>query len=71
MEKICLDRMANVSQLLEYNMVSEAAEQMHAFHACSERSDCRYWMTCALRIEDLWNRQRAAETPAEHRQPQQ
>ena len=50
MEKICLDRMANVRQLLEYNMVSDAADQMHAFHACSEKSDCRYWLTCAKHI---------------------
>lgn len=69
MEKICLDRMANVRQLLEYNMVSDAADQMHAFHACSEKSDCRYWLTCAKHIEDLWSRQQQAEATAKDRKP--
>jgi hypothetical protein len=58
-----------VRQLLEFNLVSDAADQMHAFHACSEKSDCRYWMNCSRHIEDLWSRQQAAAAPAAERKP--
>jgi len=63
MEKICLDRIADVGHLLEFNMHSEAAEKLQALHTCAERSDCRYWLACAQRAEDLWNRQTYATKP--------
>ena len=67
MEKVCLDRLYDVGQLIEFNMTSEAADKLSALHTCSERSDCSYWMRCARRVEDLWNRQMFATQPETRR----
>ena len=63
MEKECLDRLSDVGQLIEFNMTSEAADKLSALHTCAERSDCAYWMKCARRVEDLWNRPMVAANP--------
>jgi len=63
MEKVCLDRLSDVGQLIEFNMNTEAAKQLHSLHTCSERSDCRFWLTCTQRVEDLWNRQMYVTVP--------
>ncbi|MEQ8746761.1 hypothetical protein [Pyruvatibacter sp.] len=67
MEKVCLDRLNDVSALIEFNMTSEAAEHLTAFHTCAERSDCSYWQSCARRVEDLWSRQMYAAQPDRRR----
>ncbi|MEP0068854.1 hypothetical protein [Pyruvatibacter sp.] len=64
MEKVCLDKLTDVGQLIEFNMSSEAAKKLQALHICSERSDCQYWQSCINRVEDLWNRQMYAAEPA-------
>jgi|GEM_PF-6966891 len=64
MEKVCLDRLSDVNQLLEFNMVSDAADKLKAFYSCAERSDCQFWMNCSQRVEDLWQRHNAAVDPS-------